>query len=622
MVSYKNMSVGTKLAICFAIAVWPLTLLSIFIIMRLGPISSRTQELSSQYIPMLQAVNNFQSDMEATMFAFQLYAAGGDLETSRKNGFEKYSSASENLNTLEELINGCSSVSEGITENYKSVKTLFDEITKLFYSIDNASAGFSQEMAEIDSLQRLYEQNLENLSVALNKAAKNSNNANDVLNFSVGSKYASEILLVNKLLNVHQIFTNDELRTKYVGEFDDLSEKLAKLSINNSSLSASRDNLEDLRIKLIDKKTKLQQANSGAIAAIAQMPIMGDEMRTLCNGLCTHVEIWAGQSANDIDSTISRLRFIGIILTIVVLVLVFVIVRKQLYSMMKYMGNAITSTRKLAGGDLNVHFHRTKRNTKDEIDNLASAMADMRDNLTNIVKSISDSSTEISYSAGELNRASNQMSQSANEQASSAEEVSSAIEEMASSIQQNSENAVQTEHIAVSASQTINDCSKVAEKTVSSMREIAEKISIIDDIAFQTNILALNAAVEAARAGEHGKGFAVVAAEVRKLAEKCASAAKEIDLVSSGGVTMAEQMGSVFSKVLPEIEKTVLLVQEITASSREQSSGSEQINTAVQRFNMSTQQFVSISEEMATNSEMLAANAEKLLQLMKYFKLD
>jgi methyl-accepting chemotaxis protein len=214
-----------------------------------------------------------------------------------------------------------------------------------------------------------------------------------------------------------------------------------------------------------------------------------------------------------------------------------------------------------------------------------------------------------------------QMSASTNEQAASAEEISSAIGEMASSIEQNSQNAAKTESIAGSTAKYIGECSQAAEKTVNTMTEIAEKISVINDIAFQTNILALNAAVEAARAGEHGKGFAVVAAEVRKLAEKCAVAARDIDAVSADGVNIAKITGEVFSKMLPEIKRTTVLVQEIATASREQASGGAQINTAVQRFNDGIQQVATISEEVASNSQNLLQQADRLQDVIKFFKV-
>lgn len=212
------------------------------------------------------------------------------------------------------------------------------------------------------------------------------------------------------------------------------------------------------------------------------------------------------------------------------------------------------------------------------------------------------------------------VSQGSTEQASAAEEISASMEQMSASISQNTSNAQRTEKIAEEATKKIREGGEKVWVVLNAIKEIADKITIIGDIAYQTNILSLNAAVEAARAGEHGRGFAVVADEVKKLAEHSQVASTEIDKVSKSGVNLAEQAGQLFSQIVPQIENTLKLVQEITASSLEQNSGAEQVNDAVQQFNQVIQQNAASAEEMATSSQELASQALHLKDIIGFFQ--
>lgn len=285
-------------------------------------------------------------------------------------------------------------------------------------------------------------------------------------------------------------------------------------------------------------------------------------------------------------------------------------------SIRKPVSEGVAVANALAEGDLTVSIEAT---SKDEIGQLMGSLKNMVDKLKVVVGEVMTASDNVASGSQQLSATAQQMSQGATEQAASAEEVSSSMEEMASSIRQNTDNAMQTEKISIKSSVDAKEGGKAVVETVAAMKEIATKISIIEEIARQTNLLALNAAIEAARAGEHGKGFAVVASEVRKLAERSQSAAGEISGLSSRSVAIAEQAGEMLTRMVPDIQKTAELVQEITASSKEQDTGAEQINKAIQQLDQVIQQNASASEEMASTSEELSSQAEQLQHSISFF---
>jgi methyl-accepting chemotaxis protein len=192
---------------------------------------------------------------------------------------------------------------------------------------------------------------------------------------------------------------------------------------------------------------------------------------------------------------------------------------------------------------------------------------------------------------------------------------------MAANSRQNADNAQQTEKIALQVAGDAADGGKSVSLTVSAMKEIAGKISIIEEIARQTNLLALNAAIEAARAGNQGRGFAVVAAEVRKLAERSQQAAIDIREVSASSIEVAERAGGILTKIVPDIQKTAELVQEITAASKEQNLGAASIGAAMQQLDHLIQQNTGASEQMASTSEELASQAQQLQDAIAFFKV-
>ncbi len=287
--------------------------------------------------------------------------------------------------------------------------------------------------------------------------------------------------------------------------------------------------------------------------------------------------------------------------------------------MLKPLAKAVNVSNDLSEGNLTVDI---EANTMDETGRLLMAMRNMLDRLKVVVGDAKTAADNVASGSQQLSAGSEQMSQGATEQAASAEEASSAVEEMNATIKQNADNAAQTEKIALQSAADANESGQAVSETVGAMKDIASKILIIEEIARQTNLLALNAAIEAARAGEHGKGFAVVAAEIRRLAERSQTAAGEISHLSTTSVEVAERAGQMLAKLVPDIHKTAELVQEISAASKEQTSGADQINAAIQQLNRVIQQNAGAAEEMSSTAEELSSQAEQLQSTMGFFKVS
>jgi len=291
-----------------------------------------------------------------------------------------------------------------------------------------------------------------------------------------------------------------------------------------------------------------------------------------------------------------------------------------LYSMKKMVdslkGHALVAEQ-VASGDLKVNA-----TVLGEQDTLGRSLAAMIGKLRSVVTSVMSAADNVASGSQQLSESSAQLSQCATGQTASTEEASSTVEEMNATIRQNADNSSQTEKIAQKSAYDAQDSGKAVADAVSAMKQIAAKIGIIEEIARQTNLLALNAAIEAARAGQAGKGFAVVAAEVRKLAERSQSAAAEISQLSGTSVEVAERAGGMLAKLVPDIQKTAELVQEISASSKEQAGGADQINSAIQQLNRVVQQNAGAAEEIASTAEELASQAEQLQSTIGFFKVN
>jgi methyl-accepting chemotaxis protein len=292
-------------------------------------------------------------------------------------------------------------------------------------------------------------------------------------------------------------------------------------------------------------------------------------------------------------------------------------IKNNLNVLIAAMNEITAGAEQVANGNLTVVLK--ERSPEDK---LMQALSAMVAGLTQTVGEIRTIAGEVAAASQSISTASVQVSKGASSQAAAAEEASSSMEEMVSNIKQNADNAQQTDKIANKSAKDAQESGKSVLEAVAAMKEIANKISIIEEIARQTNLLALNAAIEAARAGEHGKGFAVVAAEVRKLAERSQKAAGEINQLSGSTLRVSEKSGEMLDKLVPDIQRTAELVQEISAASKEQDTGAEQINKALQQLEQVIQQNASAAEEMASTTEELTGQSEQLVSALSFFRTD
>ena len=293
---------------------------------------------------------------------------------------------------------------------------------------------------------------------------------------------------------------------------------------------------------------------------------------------------------------------------------------------------AIGIAERVAQGDLTGHIQVESNN---EIGQLIKALGAMNLSLAHIVHDVRVAIDTIDSASDQIATGNLDLSSRTEEQASSLEETASSMEELMSTVRQNGDNAVQANKMALSAAEVAGKGGAVVSQVVTTMgsinesaRKIVDIIGVIDGIAFQTNILALNAAVEAARAGEQGRGFAVVASEVRSLAQRSASAAKEIKTLIDDsvekvalGARLVDQAGLTMQEIVSSVNRVTDIISEITAASKEQIDGIDQINQAITQMDSATQQNTTRVEEAAAAAELLEEEAKNLVQLVRVFKL-
>ncbi|MBP0598256.1 HAMP domain-containing protein [Herbaspirillum sp. LeCh32-8] len=409
-------------------------------------------------------------------------------------------------------------------------------------------------------------------------------------------------------LSLALIQTEEQAMAAVKGMFDDGSGKLARKGEPDLALAS----------KLVNDK-----AYEAKVAEIMK-PV--DEFVALMDARTGDNMVAASRASGNAFLACAGMLTLMLALSIAALCVLFVAIRSQLHRGLK-------AAELLATGDLRVKLAIER---DDEIGRLMGAINGIGQGLAQVVATVRNSTETINVAAGEIATGNMDLSNRTESQASSLEETASSMEELTSTVQQNTANAREANQLANTASELANRGGSVVGNVVQTMdsikqssSKIADIISVIDGIAFQTNILALNAAVEAARAGEQGRGFAVVASEVRSLAQRSATAAKEIkelivdsvEKVDAGG-KLVDEAGATMGELVSSVRHVAEIMHEITMASEEQSTGIAQVNDAIVQMEALTQQNAALVEQAAAAAGSLREQSDSLMRDVSIFKLE
>ncbi len=518
------------------------------------------------------------NSMNASLIQSSAFVTRATLELGL-GGSAKFDDVGKSREKFNQTIKKADQFSEDAYENLQGAIELIDEIVQ---------GARSKKYGNLDFRQRLESLLDPPISRDAIKIYRKMIKALDGIDGIYGEIQSAQDQVKKNVLEYHEFVTSTQLSpysNLYKQTLGDLKSKIVKA---NTKLAAQEKYLQDM-IKdgsFLNLFSEIRKAKELAFSSI-------DSAQTQS----LYVTLIVG-----IASTLAALTF-GLILTA---------------GIKTKLKNANSAVNAITEGDLSTEIKSTGN---DEVSSLLISTSQMRDKIVEVIGAMSLVIEKISENSSRLEVTADQVSDGTSQQATSVQETSASMDEMANTINENARNATETDETAKLLAKNALVCSNSMKKTSEAMSDIFERIAIVGEITRKIELLALNASVEAARAGEHGKGFAVVASEVSKLAELSKDAASEIQRSSTDGKKLADETNQMLDELLPEIEKTQNLVQNISASSKEQATGAEQINDAIKTLDNVIQQNALASSNLSVSANELAQIVPNLEDLVKQFKL-